>query len=155
MRVRTTNMTSRALPASLACQFEWAIFEGWLKFTYRFTISIQEITDNSAVINVFWSTTRVTLDLGVEVDERVMANIESVLAGPSGGDYYNAASYYHSSGKDLAQALEWINKATDVAEPKFWQVRRKALILADMGKKKEAIKTAKMSMELAMKWSAS
>ncbi|MBT8232208.1 MAG: DUF2911 domain-containing protein [Saprospiraceae bacterium] len=115
-----------------------------------FFISVQNITDNSATIDFLWDNTWVGLQLGVKVDETVMANIEQVLAGPTGGDYYNAASYYHSSGKDLAQALEWINMATDVAEPKFWQVRRKALILADMGKTKEAIKTAKKSMELAM-----
>ncbi len=35
--------------------------------------------------------------------------------------------------------------------PKFWQVRREALILGELGRKKEAIAKAKMSMELAKK----
>ena len=119
--------------------------------TESFTIAINNVTDNSADVDFMWATTKCSFKLGVEVEKRVMADIESVLAGPTGGDYYNAASYYHSAGKDLNQALSWINKATDVAEPKFWQVRRKALILADLGKTEEAIKTAKLSMELATK----
>ena len=114
-----------------------------------FTISLHNITSNSATLNFAWADTWVSLDLGVEVDERVMKNIESVMAGPSNGDYYAAASYYHSAGKDLNQALEWINKATDVESPRFWQVRRKALILADMGKTKEAIAAAEQSLKLA------
>jgi len=115
-----------------------------------FTISVHDLKDDSATINFAWADTWVSLDLGVEVDDRVMKSIESVMAGPSDNDYYAAASYYHSSGKDLGQALEWINKATNVDSPKFWQVRRKALILADMGKTQEAIKAAEQSMNLAM-----
>ena len=73
------------------------------------------------------------------------------MAGPSNNDYYNAATYFHTSGKDLKQALAWIQMATNVEEPKFWQVRREALILADLGMKKEAIEAANKSKELAMK----
>lgn len=116
-----------------------------------FTIALNDVKSTGASIDFMWANTKCSLNLGVEVDERVMANIESVMAGPTGGDYYSAASYYHTAGKDLNQALTWINKATDVDEPKFWQVRRKALILADLGKTKEAIKAAEKSMELAMK----
>lgn len=116
-----------------------------------FTIAVNNLSDTGAHIDFMWEKTGSSLDLGVEVDSRVMAAIESTLGGPTPGDYYNAASYYHSAGKDLNQALKWINKATDIKEPKFWQVRRKALILADLGKTKEAISTAKQSMELAMK----
>ncbi|MEM7455659.1 MAG: hypothetical protein AAF456_15005, partial [Planctomycetota bacterium] len=41
---------------------------------------------------------------------------------------FAAASYYHESGKDLTKALEWIQKATDGDSPRFWMVRREALI---------------------------
>jgi tetratricopeptide (TPR) repeat protein len=79
----------------------------------------------------------------------VTAAIERVLAGPTANDYFAAASYYHETGKDLNKALEWINKATEGDNPMFWQVRRKALILADLNRKPEAIEAAKKSMELA------
>lgn len=115
----------------------------------NFTISIHDMTNEGATLNFAWENTWVSLDLGVDVDDRVMKNIESVMAGPTGNDYYAAASYYHSTGKDLKQALEWINKAVNVDNPRFWQVRRKALILADLGKTSEAIAAAELSMSLA------
>jgi hypothetical protein len=115
----------------------------------NFTISFHDIATNSASLGFAWDNTYVNLDLGVEVDERVLGSIEAVMAGPSNNDYFAAASYYHTSGKDLGQALEWINKATSGDSPRFWQVRRKALILHDLGKTEEAIKAAEMSLSLA------
>jgi len=114
-----------------------------------FMIMTDEHTDSGANIYFLWENTMVALQLATEVDEKVMKNIETVMAGPSANDMYQAATYYHKSGKDLGQALTWITKATSGDDPKFWQVRRKALILADMGKTKDAIKAATMSMELA------
>ena len=114
-----------------------------------FTIAVGNLTSNSAHLEFMWENTYVGLNVEVEVDSKVMANIERVMAGPSGNDYFNAASYLHDSGKDLNLALEYITKATDVPEPRFWQVRRKALILADLGRKADAIAAAKQSMELA------
>jgi len=115
--------------------------------TYR--ISFENITDTSADLVMAWANTHVPVKISVDVDDRVMKNIEQVLAGPTPNDYYNAATYYHTSGKDKMKALELVRKATQVDKPKFWQVRREALILADMGKFAEAIKTADKSMQLA------
>ncbi len=135
---KTPDLTVRAEVGTIPMKME------------NFTISIHNITDTSADLNFAWDKTWVSLDVEVEVESKVMAAIESTMAGPSGNDYYAAASYYHSAGKDLNQALTWINKATNVDNPKFWQVRKKALILADLGKKKMAIEAANLSMNLAM-----
>lgn len=117
----------------------------------NFTIEFTHLDGGSAHMEIKWANTMVAVPITTPVDDVVMKQIEKVMAGPTPGDYYSAASYYHTSGKDLNKALEMITVATDVDEPKFWQVRRKALILADLGKTKEAIKTAEMSKELAMK----
>ncbi len=114
-----------------------------------FTIDINNITNTSATIDLSWEKTMVSIPLTVEVDKRVTADIERVLAGPSQNDYYAAASYYHAAGKDLNKALEWIQKA-NAKEPKFWMVRTEALILADLGKKMDAIKAAEKSKQLAI-----
>lgn len=121
------------------------------KMVETFTISFQNLAMNSCTLNFYWEKTGVSLPVSVDVDSKVMASIEKTMSGPTTGDFYSAATYYHTSGKDLDQALKYITMATDVEEPKFWQVRRKALILADMDRKKEAIEAAKMSKELAMK----
>lgn len=119
--------------------------------TETMTFGIANLSDNGADLYLKWEKTKVTIPVEVYTDEQVMTGIKQVMAGPSQGDFYNAAVYYHDSGKDLNTALEWVNKATEGDNARFWQVRRKALILADLGKTEEAIKAAKHSMELAQK----
>jgi len=114
-----------------------------------FTIGVDHVKADGAHLTFAWAKTKVAVPMSVDADGTVMANIDRVMAGPSKGDMYNAASYYHTAGKDLNQALTWITKATDGEDPKYWQVRRKALILADLGKTKEATAAAQKSMELA------
>ena len=80
-----------------------------------------------------------------------MAAIDKTLAGPTDNDYYAAGNYLLSIGKDLDKALMYVQKVTKGENPRFWQVRREALILAKMGRKKEAIAAAKLSKELAQK----
>ncbi len=111
--------------------------------------NFESLRDESAILEMVWEKTAISLDLKVEADSKVMAAIEKTLAGPTGGDYYTAGQYYHTSGKDLNKALEMVRKATNVEKPKFWQVRREALILADLGRYKEAIEVATKSKELA------
>jgi hypothetical protein len=116
-----------------------------------FLLDINNLKSNSATIDMVWEKTYVAIPLEVYVDERVEKQIKQVLAGPTGGDYYAAASYYHEKGENLEQALKWVQMATGVDSPMFWQVRREALILADLGRYPEAVKIATKSMELAMK----
>ncbi len=125
--------------------------ESWDYNVETMLFAINDVTANGASIQLFWGKTAVSLALEVNTDEQVMSSINKVMSGPSENDYYNAAVYYHDSGKDLNKAMEWIDKATAGGEPRFWQVRRKALIYADAGKTEEAIKAAKQSMELAEK----
>ncbi|MCB0558518.1 MAG: DUF2911 domain-containing protein [Lewinellaceae bacterium] len=113
------------------------------------TFNIANVQPTSADIVLSWAKTMVTLPLQVNTDDQVMASIERVMSGPSQDDYFAAATYYHESGKDLNQALAWVEKATAGDEPRFWQVRRKALILADLGKTEAAIKAATLSLKLA------
>ncbi len=116
---------------------------------WSFTMGFGEVKSSSAMLWVMWDKTRVGVPIEVGTEEQVMASIDQVMAGPSAGDYYRAATYYHDAGKDLNKAYEWIKKANAGDNARFWTLRREALILADMGKKKEAITVAKRSMEMA------
>ncbi len=116
-----------------------------------FTIGFNNFTNSGARMELAWGNTIVPIAISFETDKEVMQSIEKVMAGPSNSDYYSAASYFHSEGKDLNQALEWIKKATSVENPRFWHVRKEALILADLGKYKDAIEAAKKSKMLAEK----
>jgi tetratricopeptide (TPR) repeat protein len=114
-----------------------------------FTIDVNNLRNNGANIDFIWDNTLVSVPLEVEVDKRVMADIERVMAGPSANDYYAAATYMHESAKDNAKALEYVQKANSMGEARFWMLRREALILADLGRKKEAIQAAQKSLDLA------
>ncbi|MEM9548493.1 MAG: DUF2911 domain-containing protein, partial [Bacteroidota bacterium] len=138
-REKTPDLTVKVTPKSNC------------NFVETFTISVDDLKADGATINMSWEKTIIPIMLSVHTDKSVMANIEQVMAGPSRNDYYNAASYYFTAGKDLKQALEWMNKAIDENDMKFWQVKRKSEIQAALGMKTEAIATAKTSLDLATK----
>ena len=111
-----------------------------------FTISIDDLTTGSAVIGFLWENVYVGVKVEVPTDKITSKSIETVMAGPSGNDYFQAATYYHTEGKDLNKALEWMKLATAGDNPPFWYLRRMSLIQADLGDTKGAIETAKKSL---------
>ncbi|MAD98145.1 MAG: dihydrolipoamide dehydrogenase [Flavobacteriaceae bacterium] len=119
-----------------------------------FTITFDDLTNNSAVLGMLWENTYVGLPFTVPTDGAVMASIEEVMKGePNDRAYYDAAVYFKSAGKDINQALTWIDKAVEMTkeEPKFWYLRQQSLIHAKAGKTETAIAAAKQSLELAKK----
>lgn len=117
-----------------------------------FTIFLDDLKNESAVLNFVWDNTVASLPIEFPTDDITMASIDRVMNGPTANDYFAAATYYHDSGKDNKKALEWVNKALEMQEePGFWVLRKKSLIQADLGMKKEAIATAKLSLAAAEK----
>jgi len=117
-----------------------------------FTIQFDQLTNDSAELGFIWENTYAEVKFNVPTDEKVSGAIEKVMAGPSANDYYAAAVYSMTAGKDLNKAEEWMDKAMSmVKEPAYWQLRQQSLLYAKMGKKKEAIAAAKKSLAGAEK----
>jgi len=116
-----------------------------------FGIFVNELSNDGAVLDFVWSNTSASLPFKVPTDVKTLASIDKVMNGPGANDYYSAASFYIESGKDLNKAHEWIKKATAMQEDAFWMWRRRSLIEAELGMKKEAIASAQKSMTLAEK----
>jgi len=114
-----------------------------------FTMSFDDLTENSGVIGMLWENTYVGVKFNVPTDAIASKSIAAVMGGPSANDYFSAASYYRNSGKDLNQALTWITKATELRKEAFWMMREKSLIHAALGDKKGAIEAAKKSLAVA------
>jgi len=113
-----------------------------------FTILFADVTSNSCDLQIIWDKTVVALPIRTDIDTRVMAQIDNSL-NKDNRPYFTAALYYLDNGKDLSKALEWFDKAI-VQDPKaFYAVYQKARCQAKMGKKQEAIATAKRSIELS------
>ncbi|WP_010182855.1 DUF2911 domain-containing protein [Aquimarina agarilytica] len=112
-----------------------------------FTISIDHVTSNTAHLVFSWENTKVAIPFEVTTDTAVMKQIDKVMNGPDAKDYYAAAVYYLSAGKDINKAKEWMDKAMSLTEkPQFWQLRKQSLIYAKAGDTKKAIEIAKKSL---------
>ncbi|MFC4739246.1 DUF2911 domain-containing protein [Flavobacterium ponti] len=121
-----------------------------------FTISINNITNDNATLNLEWEKTIVPVKIEVPTKEVAITSIENALAGPKAGDYFSASQYFYQSGGDMNKALTWVNKAIEMAtaggkEAPFWYLRQKSLIQAKLNDKKGAIETAKLSLAAAIK----
>lgn len=116
-----------------------------------FQIEFLDLKNESAKLCIAWENTAVAVPIGTASHKAAMASIEKTLAGPTNGQYYSAGMYMAQNGEDMTKALEYIRKATESDDPKFWQVKQESEILAKAGKMPQAIAKAKQSLELATK----
>lgn len=119
-----------------------------------FTISIDNVTTDSATLDLSWEKTFVSLKFEVPTQKVVIKNINQTLEGPTANDYFTSAQYFYQSNSDFNKALEWINKAITLSkEPEvpFWYYRLKSLIQYKLGDLKAAIESAKISLAGATK----
>lgn len=119
----------------------------------NFTLQIKDITSSMAKVQIAWEKTMVEFPIEVPTDKKVMKSITETLKDePKARDYYSAAVYYLEEGKDINQAVEWIDIAMEMQDEKpFWMLRQQSLIYSKAGKKKQAIKIAEESLKAAQK----
>jgi len=113
-----------------------------------FTILFANVMPGSCSLQLIWDNVFVPLDITTDVDSKVMTQIDNTLNKDS-RPYFTAAFYYLENGKDLNKALEWFDKAIAQDPTAFYAVYQKARCQAKMGKKQDAIATAKKSIELS------
>lgn len=116
-----------------------------------FTLNLNNLRNNGGDLEIIWEYTKVVIPIMTDTDTKVLKAIETTMAGPAAGDYNAAARYYYEEKKDMAQALAWVDKALEKGGEKFWILRLKANILAELGRYKDAIMVAQKSTDLAKK----
>jgi hypothetical protein len=123
-----------------------------------FTIEIADIAENSksANLQIMWENTSVKVPVTVDYEAKVMKSIEaSTKLSPN--NLFQSAVYYLENGKDLKQALTWVNTAlaTNPTESggstAFWMVYQKARIQKALNDKVGALASSKVSWEEATK----
>lgn len=114
----------------------------------NFTMMFGNITSSTCELWVMWDKTMVSMPITVDVDSKVMAQIDNAM-NKDNRPYFTAAMYYMDNNKDLNKALEWLNKAAEQNPSAFWVLHQKANCLARLGKKADAIATAEKSMAIA------
>lgn len=114
-----------------------------------FTISFDDLKSNSCNLSLMWGTAYLMIPITTDVDGKVMKQIDNIM-NKDNKPYYNAAQYYFDNGKDIEQALSWVNKAVEAApNEQPWVHTLKTRILAKMGRKAEAIAAANNAIRIA------
>lgn len=113
-----------------------------------FTMNVADMTSSTANVEMLWEQTRVSFAVKADIEAKIMKNIETTMASDS-RPYFQAANYYYENGKDLNQALTWINKAVEQNPKAYWVVHVKAKIQNKMKDYKGAIASAEQSLALA------
>lgn len=113
-----------------------------------FTIEFANVTPNKCDLEMKWENTAVKLPISVDVETKVMAQIDQLM-NKDNRPYFNAAMYYMDNGKDLNTALGWFDKAVEAQPTAYWIQHQRANCLAKLGKKAEAKMAAEKSKEMA------
>ncbi|TLM89560.1 DUF2911 domain-containing protein [Hymenobacter jeollabukensis] len=117
-----------------------------------FTINFADLTPATANVDMQWELTGAKFKISADVEPKVMAQIDEKVvknATPAANDLAAAALYYYDNGKDLNQALSWIQKA-NATEPKFWNVHTEAKIKLKLKDYVGAEASADQSRKLAL-----
>lgn len=115
-----------------------------------FTIEIADVSEDSKTANLqlMWENTSVKIPIVVDFDAKVLKSIEAgTKINPN--NLVVSAVYYLEQGKDLKQALSWINTALEGNSDAFWILYQKARIQKAMNDKVGALATSKASWEQA------
>jgi len=114
-----------------------------------FTMSFDDLKSNSLNLGMMWDKVYVSIPVTVDVDSKVMKQIDDAM-NKDNRPYFAAAQYYYDNGKDLNKALAWVNKAIEpIPNAQPWVHTLKTRILAKMGKKEEAKIAANNAIRVA------
>lgn len=113
-----------------------------------FTMQIADVMPASANIQIMWEKTAVSFPVTADIDAKISKSIDNAMT-VDNRPYFQAASYYFETGKDLTKALAWADKAIESNPKAFWILHLKAKIQAKLGDKAGAIKTANESIASA------
>ena len=113
-----------------------------------FTIQFANVKPASTDLQIMWDNVAVSLPITMDVDGKVMAQINNAM-NRDNRPYFQSAMYYLENGKDLNQAITWLDKAIEQQPNAFWIHHQRANALARAGKKAEARTAAQKSIELA------
>jgi hypothetical protein len=114
----------------------------------NFTINFADITGSSCNMQLMWDNTFVQFPITTGTDAKVMGQINDIM-NKDNKPYFAAASYYYDNGKDLNQALAWVNKAIETNKEAFFMYMLKARIHKKLGDKTAAKAAATTCKELA------
>ena len=120
-------------------------------YVETFTCQFSEVKTNSLMLDITWENTLISIPIEVEVDKKIESQMQVFMKNSEKiphRTYFEAAQYYSNNGKDLNDALSFIDSALDKSPENFRYGLLKAKILAKMNNDKEAL----VIIEAANNW---
>lgn len=122
------------------------------RYYETFTIEVNDFTKEEVGLFLLWENTQVKLAIKMNVDEKVMAEINdriNIKKEDRASLFYQSSSYYFNNNKDLKQAYAWVQIANSKAQDAAY-LQLQAKIEAAMNDYVSALKTLKASTDLAI-----
>ena len=120
-------------------------------YVETFTCQFSEVKTNSLMLDITWENTLISIPIEVEVDKKIESQMQVFMKNPEKiphRTYFEAAQYYSNNGKDLKDALNFIDSALNKSPENFRYGLLNAKILAKMNNDKEAL----VIIEAANNW---
>ena len=124
------------------------------QFVETFTLQFADLGTNSLHLQLSWEHTLVNIPISVEVDQKIEQQMAEFMKEPANipaRTYFEAAQYYLNNGKDLQEALAWIDAALTKSTKNARYGLLKAKIQDKMGDRKAALNTVNQAHTWAVK----
>jgi hypothetical protein len=113
-----------------------------------FSIQFANVISNKLDLVLSWEKVSVSIPIETEIDSKIATSIEKAMAADT-RPYFESASFYFETGRDLKKALEWVGKAAESNPSAYWVLHLQAKIQAKLGDKVGAKASAEKSIALA------
>ncbi len=115
------------------------------------TMTLDDVTARSAILNIAWERTRVPVRIEVDVVRLTVPRIEASMKAAGRKPYFMAAMFYFENGLDLGLAAEWMAAALQESPGHIGMLHRQSLILERKGDRVGALAAAEASLAGAAK----
>jgi len=112
-----------------------------------FTIKLNNISNTKATLDIIWENTKVPVEIVADNKGRILAYLNRELQGKN-PPYRDASYYYYEIDYKLDEALRYADKVLEENPKAFWIHSHKAKIYEKMGRKDQAIHSARQAAEL-------
>jgi tetratricopeptide (TPR) repeat protein len=121
------------------------------RFYENFTFEVTDIVNNNGVLYLIWENTQVRIGIKTSAEDRILAEIKEKLSSQKDNavTLFQSAKYYYDTGKDLTEALTWLNKAVEIKNDNFYYFYQKSLVEAKLGDYASAIVSGRKAADLA------
>jgi hypothetical protein len=121
-------------------------------YVESFTMQFATLTSDSLELQLVWENTLISIPMKLEVASQIEQQMTEFMKTPENiphRTYFEAAQYYSNNGKDLNEALDFIDKALEKSPENFRYGLLKAKIQAKNNNGKGALITVKIANQWA------